>query len=62
MRRMGSFAHARFAVLIVDSITALYRVDFNGRGELAARQGHLGKFLRVLQRMADEVCLSIYIH
>jgi DNA repair protein RAD51 len=41
--------------LIVDSCTALYRTDFNGRGELSARQGHLGKFLRTLLRLADEV-------
>jgi DNA repair protein RAD51 len=45
----------RFALLIVDSCTALYRTDFNGRGELSARQGHLGKFLRTLLRLADEV-------
>jgi DNA repair protein RAD51 len=34
---------------------ALYRTDFSGRGELAARQNHLGKFLRTLLRLADEV-------
>lgn len=48
----------RFCLLIVDSCTALYRTDFNGRGELASRQIHLAKFLRTLQRLADEVlCL-----
>lgn len=41
--------------MIVDSATALYRTDFSGRGELAARQMHLAKFLRNLQRLADEV-------
>lgn len=46
----------RFCLLIVDSCTALYRTDFSGRGELASRQNHLGKFLRTLQRLADEVC------
>ena len=45
----------RFCLLIVDSATNLYRTDFNGRGELSARQAHLGKFLRTLQRLADEV-------
>lgn len=45
----------RFCLLIVDSCTALYRTDFNGRGELASRQIHLAKFLRTLQRLADEV-------
>lgn len=42
--------------MIVDSCTALYRTDFSGRGELSSRQNHLGKFLRTLQRLADEVC------
>lgn len=45
----------RFCLLIVDSCTALYRTDFSGRGELSSRQNHLGKFLRTLQRLADEV-------
>ena len=45
----------RFCLLVVDSCTALYRTDFSGRGELAARQNHLAKFLRTLQRLADEV-------
>lgn len=35
---------------------ALYRTDYAGRGELAARQAHLAQFLRHLQRLADEVC------
>lgn len=34
---------------------ALYRTDYSGRGELAARQGHLARFLRMLLRLADEV-------
>ena len=41
---------SRFAVLIVDSATALYRTDYSGRGELSARQMHLARFLRSLQR------------
>ena len=41
----------------MDSVTALYRSDYIGRGELAARQAHLSKFLRNLQRLADEVRL-----
>lgn len=44
-----------YALLIVDSATALYRTDYSGRGELSARQGHLGRFLRMLLRLADEV-------
>jgi DNA repair protein RAD51 len=46
--------------LIVDSCTALYRTDFNGRGELSVRQNHLGSFLRGLLRLADEVNRSLF--
>ena len=45
----------RYALLIVDSATSLYRTDYSGRGELSARQNHLAKFLRTLLRLADEV-------
>lgn len=48
----------RFALIVVDSATALYRTDFSGRGELANRQMHLGKFLRSITKMADEVQFS----
>uniref|UniRef100_A0A7S3Z8C6 DNA repair protein RAD51 homolog n=1 Tax=Lotharella globosa TaxID=91324 RepID=A0A7S3Z8C6_9EUKA len=44
---------SRFALLIVDSATALYRTDYSGRGELSARQIHLAQFLRSLTRLAD---------
>lgn len=53
--------HSRFALLIVDSATSLYRTDFSGRGELSARQAHLAKFLRMLMRLADEVLDYILI-
>ncbi|XP_006778149.1 PREDICTED: DNA repair protein RAD51 homolog 1 isoform X1 [Myotis davidii] len=46
---------SRYALLIVDSATALYRTDYSGRGELSARQMHLARFLRMLLRLADEV-------
>eukprot|EP01053_Blabericola_migrator_P009025 Blabericola_migrator_1__9024@NODE_47_length_16538_cov_123_101147_g43_i0_p8_GENE_NODE_47_length_16538_cov_123_101147_g43_i0NODE_47_length_16538_cov_123_101147_g43_i0_p8_ORF_typecomplete_len277_score36_60Rad51/PF08423_11/4e65RecA/PF00154_21/6_2e17ATPase/PF06745_13/9_3e15AAA_25/PF13481_6/2_6e11DnaB_C/PF03796_15/0_0075AAA_24/PF13479_6/0_0045HHH_5/PF14520_6/4_1e03HHH_5/PF14520_6/0_076GvpD/PF07088_11/0_38GvpD/PF07088_11/2_6e02_NODE_47_length_16538_cov_123_101147_g43_i01339714227 len=42
-------SRSRFALMIVDSIISLYRTEFNGRGELAARQAHLGRCLRALQ-------------
>ena len=51
----------RFALLIVDSAMALYRTDFAGRGELSARQGHLAKFMRTLQRLADEFGIAVVI-
>ncbi|XP_061667455.1 DNA repair protein RAD51 homolog 1 isoform X2 [Syngnathoides biaculeatus] len=51
----------RYALLIVDSATALYRTDYSGRGELSARQGHLGRFLRMLLRLADEFGIGVVI-
>lgn len=57
----GHFAASRFALLIVDSATALYRTDYSGRGELAARQIHLGQFLRALQCLADEYGIAVVV-
>ncbi|KAI6162138.1 Rad51-domain-containing protein [Pisolithus thermaeus] len=54
-------AESRFCLLIVDSCTALYRTDFNGRSELSARQNHLGRFLRTLQRLADEFGVAVVV-
>lgn len=50
----GLMAQDTYALLIVDSATALYRTDYSGRGELSARQMSLAKFLRNLQKIADE--------
>lgn len=54
-------AESRFALVIVDSATALYRTEYLGRGELSARQIHLGRFLRSLQRLADEFGVAIVV-
>lgn len=51
----------RYALLIVDSATSLYRTDYQGRGELGARQIHLGQFLRALLRLADEFGIAVVI-
>ncbi|GAB1597405.1 DNA repair protein RAD51 homolog 1 [Argonauta hians] len=52
---------SRYALLIVDSATALYRTDYSGRGELSARQMHLARFLRTLLRLADEFGVAVVI-
>ncbi|RUS17608.1 DNA repair and recombination protein rada [Endogone sp. FLAS-F59071] len=54
-------AESRFSLLVVDSAMALYRTDFSGRGELAARQMHLARFMRNLQRLADEFGVAVVI-
>ncbi|CAJ2652124.1 unnamed protein product [Trifolium pratense] len=51
----------RFALMIIDSATALYRTDFSGRGELSARQMHLAKFPRSLQKLADEFGVAVVL-
>lgn len=55
-------AESRYALIVVDSATALYRTDYSGRGELSARQMHLARFLRMLLRLADEVVLTVIIN
>ena len=50
-----------YKLLIIDSIMALFRVDYSGRGELADRQQHLAQMLSRLQRLSEEFNLAIYI-
>jgi RecA/RadA recombinase len=54
-------AEERFVLLVVDSATGLYRTDYSGRGELSARQMHLARFLRCLQRLADEFGVAVVV-
>jgi len=55
------FCDSRYAVLIVDSATGLFRTDYAGRSELADRQQALNRFLRKLQRIADEHGVAVVI-
>lgn len=57
----AKMAEDQFALLIVDSITALFRVDFSGRGELAERQQKLGKMMSQLIKLAEEYNVVVYI-
>lgn len=54
-------SEGRFALIVVDSATALFRTDYSGRGELAARQMKLAQFLRTLMRLADEFGVAVVI-
>jgi len=54
-------AESRYALLIVDSATSLYRTDYSGRGELSARQMHLAQFLRALLRLADQFGIAVVV-
>jgi len=51
----------QFRLLIVDSVTALFRVDFSGRGELAERQQKLGQVLSKLMKIAEEFNIAVLI-
>jgi len=48
-------------LLIVDSVTSLFRSDYSGRGELAARQQKLNRHLHTLQRLAEVYNLAVYV-
>eukprot|EP00189_Rhodosorus_marinus_P003514 CAMPEP_0113956064 /NCGR_PEP_ID=MMETSP0011_2-20120614/1816_1 /TAXON_ID=101924 /ORGANISM="Rhodosorus marinus" /LENGTH=338 /DNA_ID=CAMNT_0000966093 /DNA_START=81 /DNA_END=1095 /DNA_ORIENTATION=+ /assembly_acc=CAM_ASM_000156 len=54
-------SESRYALIVVDSATALYRTDYIGRGELASRQQHMAKFLRSLQKICDEFGVAAVI-
>jgi DNA repair protein RAD51 len=51
----------RYALIVVDSATALYRTDYSGRGELSERQMHLAQFLRQLTRLAEEYGVAVFM-
>lgn len=55
LQASAMMTETRYALIIIDSSTALYRTDYSGRGELSERQMHMARFLRTLQRIADEV-------
>ncbi|KAF6038264.1 RAD51 [Bugula neritina] len=61
MQAAAMMSESRYALMIVDSATALYRTDYSGRGELSARQNHLARFLRMLLRLADEFGVAVVI-
>ncbi|KAK9009517.1 hypothetical protein V6N11_036049 [Hibiscus sabdariffa] len=48
-----------FRLLIVDSVIALFRVDFTGRGELAERQQKLAQMLS--PKIAEEFNVAVYM-
>ena len=48
-------------LVIVDSLTAHFRAEFSGRGQLADRQQKLNRYLHSLMRMAEQFNLGIYV-
>jgi DNA repair protein RadA len=48
-------------LIIIDSITAHFRAEFTGRGQLADRQQKINKHLHNLMRLAESQNLAVYI-
>jgi len=55
------FATGEYRLLIVDSICALFRVDYTGRGELQERQSKLNHHLNRLTAVAEEFNLTVFM-
>jgi meiotic recombination protein DMC1 len=51
----------QYRLLIVDSVMALFRVDYSGRGELAERQQKLGRMLSKLMKLAEEFNVAVVV-
>ncbi|MEM4271925.1 MAG: DNA repair and recombination protein RadA [Candidatus Pacearchaeota archaeon] len=48
-------------IVIIDSLTAHFRAEFSGRGQLADRQQKLNKYLHNLLKMAEQHNLAVYV-
>ena len=47
--------------MIIDSLTALFRSDFSGRGELSERQQKLNKMMSRIKKLADEYNVAVFV-
>ncbi|KAJ4791150.1 DNA repair (Rad51) family protein [Rhynchospora pubera] len=57
----AKMAEEPFRLLILDSVIALFRVDFTGRGELAERQQKLAQMLSRITKIAEEFNVAVYM-
>lgn len=48
-------------IVIIDSLTAHFRAEFAGRGQLADRQQKLNRYLHNLMRIAEQYNLAVFI-
>src|SRR3990167_2366209 len=48
-------------LLIVDSLTAHFRAEFSGRGQLADRQQKLNRYLHQLMKLAEQHNIAVYV-
>lgn len=57
----AQFAEQPFRLLVVDSIMAPFRVDYQGRGELSERQQKVGAVMSRLQKIASEFNVAVVV-
>lgn len=50
-----------YKLMIVDSIMALFRTDYSGRGELSERQQKLASMLSKLSKIAEEYNIAVLL-
>jgi DNA repair protein RadA len=48
-------------LIVIDSLTAHFRAEFAGRGQLADRQQKLNKYLHNLMKIAEQCNLAVYV-
>lgn len=48
-------------LLIIDSLTAHFRAEFSGRGQLADRQQRLNRYLHSLMKLAEQHNIVVYV-
>jgi len=48
-------------LIIIDSLTAHFRAEFSGRGQLADRQQKLNRYLHNLMKIAEQHNLAVYV-
>ena len=48
-------------LIIIDSLTAHFRAEFSGRGQLADRQQRLNRYLHQLMKIAEQCNLAVYV-
>ncbi|PIO07166.1 DNA repair and recombination protein RadA [Candidatus Pacearchaeota archaeon CG10_big_fil_rev_8_21_14_0_10_34_12] len=48
-------------LLVIDSLTAHFRAEFAGRGQLADRQQKLNRYLHDLMKLAEQHNLAVYV-
>jgi len=54
-------SEGKYALLLVDSATSLFRTDYTGRQQLSERQSNLGLFMRKLMNIAIEFGVAVVV-